>query len=707
MQTHNGDAIPPAVSDAGRIDLQEIVDLIRGNIGTLLLCAAAAVALMLAYLHHAHPVYASTAVLEVGPEPPAANGAADEAEDSDDTLKTVQLEVANPAVLLAVVHAQGLASDPTYADPGDSDIGIEHALEKRLSVELEPGSRLIDVTAQDYDPAKAQSLAQAIIDTFLRQNGDQQQRHAAVDRRLLLAQVTKAGQDVQAAEVRLQDYRERYHAVSLDDSQNIVADRLRELNTEVATARNARVALKAEADQVRQLAGPDPERLLSLAGIAQAPEVLDLRRQIAVQEAQVATLTQRYGPLYPTMIQARSQLADLHRSLDRAIRRAGALIQQSLAAATATESALDRALTRQENAALALDRLAIPYHALQRQVAADAGLYQRMLDALRQSDATRGMLAPNDVDGVQIRMVAPPQMPDRPFAPRRKLLLALAGLAGLAVGCAVAIGRRALDTTLSSVDEAETALGLPVLASVPYSRPRKFDARPVVVRKPASAEAEAFRSLRTSLALLHEDDGYRSILFTSAIPGEGKSTCSINFAASLAQQGLRTLLIDADLWRPALQRRFSAPRPPGAPGLSDCLKQPALFERAALPTPIDRLFRIGDWEAKAGSAELLGAEAPLRDILARAQADFERVVVDVPPVLAVSDTLRVARNVDVVCLVIDALRTPRRLAQRAAKLLEEVARRPATGLVINRIGRRNAARRYYNYGHAYGEAAVA
>ncbi|HSY19285.1 MAG TPA: polysaccharide biosynthesis tyrosine autokinase, partial [Candidatus Acidoferrales bacterium] len=290
-----------------------------------------------------------------------------------------------------------------------------------------------------------------------------------------------------------------------------------------------------------------------------------------------------------------------------------------------------------------------------------------------------------------------PLVPIQPIRPRKKLLLGLSVAAGLFLGCGSALVVHALDNTVSSVDDVESLLGLSVLTSVPRSRHQRLKAQPHVVTYPSSAQAEAFRSLRTSVSLLPSEDEQRCILLTSAVPGEGKSYCSMNMAAAFAQQGFQTLLIDADLRRPGLRRLLVSWSE--RPGLTDCLRQPALFPVAVESTSIQNLFCLGDQKCQPGGAELLGKDG-LRNILKQSLAAFDRVVIDTAPLMAVSDTLYIAKNVPTVCLVVYAGNTPRRLVRRALKLLNEVAQRSATGVILNKIERNQSASHYYYYSSA-------
>jgi succinoglycan biosynthesis transport protein ExoP len=728
---------------AGTVDLWEMIHLFRNSLGKIFFCVLLAVGAVVVYLNHVHPVYASTVILEVAPKTDQNPANPPPDLDSSDILKTIELKIASQSVILKVIRDNHLADDPNFTKtPADrafinaefvqwlresafdflklvradhfidisslktappkpgrsySDAELVQKFMDKTSVNLVRGSRLISVTVEDWDPKNAQHLAQAVTDEFFQESLDEQGKDTASARELLLAEAKRISAELKASEEKLAAYRDKYNAVSLQEQQNIVVERLRDLNQQVTAAQNTRLALEPDEEQVRHLADADPEQLLSIRSIAGQPEVSDLRKQIALQDAQVATLAKRYGPLHPTMIQARSQLDELRSALHASIRKASNLIIRSYESAKATETAMASALAKQEKASLELDRIAIPYHTLEREVQANNSVYQKVLENLKQTDVSHRTASANDVDGVNIRVIAQPLVPIQPVRPRAKLLLALSAAVGLFLGCGSALFSRALDNTVSSVDHAESFLGLPVLTTVTRSRQSRLKGKSAVLKYPASAQAEAFRSLRTSLSLLPDDDERKFILFTSAVPGEGKSYCSLNTAAAFAQQGLQTLLIDGDLRRPGLQRLLVDWNE--KPGLTDCLKQPDLFPEAVQQTSIQNLYCLGDRKCQPGGAELVGKDG-LHDILQRARENFDRVIIDTAPLMAVSDTLYIAKNVPTVCLVIHAGNTPKRLVRRALKLLGEVAQRTATGVVLNKVDRRQSASHYYYYGGA-------
>ena len=311
--------------------------------------------------------------------------------------------------------------------------------------------------------------------------------------------------------------------------------------------------------------------------------MIDQKKNVTAQEAELANLSQRYKWKHPKYIQAESRLEELRAGLTRAIKVAAEDLGSSVESARATEQKFEEALRQQEGKSLELGRLAMEYETLARVVKTDTALYESVLTRLDETDVTKSILAGNAPPGT------PSTTPPVPAKPRVKLDLALALLAGGGGRRGHCPGSHRDGRTLHTVDQAEKFLDLPVLGSVPRDPARvRTEADLPVLREPHGAAAENFRTLRTSLSLLSPPMERRISLFTSALPGEGKSFCAANYAIALAQQGLRTLLIDADMRLPALDQLFfdSNRRPLG---LADVLLNQAVARqggssRAANPS---------------------------------------------------------------------------------------------------------------------------
>ena len=360
-----------------------------------------------------------------------------------------------------------------------------------------------------------------------------------------------------------------------------------------------------------------------------------------------------------------------------------------------------------------LNKIAIPYNVLQRDVESDRALFESITLRLKETNVTGG------IENAPFRVIEEPLVASYPSKPRKKLILALSLVFGVTLGAGTVIGRDAIDSSLRTVDEAEEYLELTVLASIPDRRNAELiesagklisertkkrernDPRPVASIKDFDSEqAEAFRTLRTSISLLGKQSEYRSFLFTSAIPSEGKTFTSLNFALSLAQQGLRTLIIDADMREPKLQRNLLGDEQEIS-GLSELLSGQVPFNEILRPTKQENLVLLPAGRHPPDAAELLDNKE-FSGILERLLQDFDRVIIDSPPVNSVSDVLLIAAFAHATCLVTRAGKTPKRAVRRALLQLEK-AHANVVGVIFNRlpVGGASAGYYYYHYGNRY------
>jgi succinoglycan biosynthesis transport protein ExoP len=371
------------------------------------------------------------------------------------------------------------------------------------------------------------------------------------------------------------------------------------------------------------------------------------------------------------------------------------MVIKSYEAAKNTEAKLAAALQEQEQAALELNKIAVPYNALVREVETDRALYESVLTRMKVTNVAKGIWENN------IRVIQSPMVAAKPVKPSKLKILALALLAGFVAGCGLVFGIDRADSSVRSIDQVETISGLSVLTSVPESKRKDLDKESVLTSDPASYEAEAFRSLRTALSFLGPEKERKTVLFTSANPAEGKSYCSLNYAVALAHTGLRTLLIDADLRRPNLSKALSVDSK--AQGLTDCLSRHAGVVDCCKPTAIENLFLLPAGQRASKPAELLAC-GDFAGLLKEAALHFDRIVLDSAPVNAVSDTQLIAKDAQSVCFVVRAVKTPARAVIRACSLLAQAGSSP-DGIVFNRLPRRSRDRYYFaQYAGEYARA---
>ena len=613
--------------------------------------------------------------------------------DKLETLRTIEKTLGSRPVVERLVRDPALHLTPEL-------LGLPHravpytaselaeTLMFRINIDLIRGTRLISVTVQNKDAELAANIANGLVREYRGQLLENRLSTSGEAHSFLLQESEQLKQKLEKSERALQDYKEKSQSVSLESSQNIIVEKLKELNARVTEASAARVQMEADAQQVKQLHSNKAEDLLTIPRIAEAPEVVEQRKKLADMEASVASLNERYLEKHPKLIQAKSQLAELQTGLDRAIHEAAQRVVSKAATVAESEKQLREALREQEAKALDLNKMAIPYNVLAREVESDRTLFESVLTRLKETDVTKGV-NPNVIEVVE------PALPsDAPSRPRKKLVLAAGLIGGLALGAGLVLVLMALDTSFKTVDQVEAYAGLPVRAAIAkLDKPPTLQTTAIVSIDPDSLAAEAFRTLRTALFVANGEA--RSFLFTSAVANDGKTFCAVNAAVAFAQLGPRTLLIDADLRLPSVEAvLFDDNR---GPGLADVLEGEMPLDKAARSTKYENLFVLTAGRKAGRPAELLARPAMER-LLREALTKYDRVVVDTAPVQAVSDALLLVRHVHSVCVVVSAGITPRGAVSKACERLSEAGAK-GLGVIFNRVPKNGHY--FYHYGTDY------
>jgi succinoglycan biosynthesis transport protein ExoP len=704
---------------------------------------------------------------------------------SQEALRTIEQNFANRSLLARVVRAENLAEDggsalfgtkntapsakATPANSGNSNSkpelnavggmsftpmeeGLAGALSGMVRPAIRRGTRLIDLYVTNRDPVMAQRLAEAVGREYIRNSIERRAAFSQESLRYLLEEQERLKADLQKSEAAVAEYKEKTPdalqlggGAAATGSQTgagagagggrggLVEDKLQELSSKLTAAKSDRLRLEGELKQI-EAAGEDIDALLSIPSVSAAPLVNERRQDLAKAQTAVAPLAQRYTENNPAMVAARADLRQAQEGLKRAVLAQPALLRNVIEQAKRTEENLQLAVAEQEKAALALNKAAIGYQELARQAETDRALYESVIRQIKEMNLTK------DVKTNAVSVAEHASLPRGPISPITSKAITLGLLGGLAAGLAFVFGADALDRSIKTVDQAEAVFGLPVLAAVPETKSseikkdnRRNDSSPdgaipyrLVEEAPEGPVAEAFRNLRASLSLLGPEAERKIFLFTSALPSEGKSFTSVNYALALAQQGYRVLLIDGDLRRPSIHKVFlkgadgSRLRSNEMLGIVDYLIGGAELRDAArivltaeANTLIDRRAR-GNGEHRQGELAILagGRRAPnpaellsghsFNDLIMEAGGTYDRVVVDSAPILAVSDTLLMVPYIQTTCVVVRASRTPRNASSRALSLLGAAGARSA-GIILNRLPRRRGVGYYYYYAsHGYG-----
>jgi len=694
---------PKLEEPSGSLDLEQIWYVLREKAWLILLCGLLGIFAGLAYIHRTPLTYMATSVLEVDPEPIKVVGYEDgqEAKDpiSEEMGQTVLAQFHTRQFAQEVIEENGLLQNPSFLPPlpDGAPHTMDEAINQLLSMEAvtqPPGTRFISVGVIHYDPVMARDLADMLAKHYLDRAKAEQHQNAQTEITYLQQQAEESSTNLEASEVALNDYA-KTHSASLVDSHDTVLSELKSKSGDLSLSRAELLRLEAD-DEEAQKEKDNQDALLAIPSVANDPSIMEYQQLINQLRGKIEVLKLRWTEKHPGMILARTQLSDAEANLKKNVMNIPALIHAKREAAEERVSKFGSAVDDQEKAAMQLDDDHIKYEVLQRKVQANQALYDGILTKLRESKVATGM------DSTGINMFEGAQIPMDPRQQRKSKTLCVSLIGGLVMGVLLSFGLHMLDSSVKSVDQAEDVLGLTVLAAIPrQGQSRLKESSLALIKAPGSPVAEAFRSLRTSLYLAGKSKGRKIILFTSTLAGEGKTFCSTNYATALAQQGLRTLLIDADLRSPMIQTVLMGDRK--LPGLAELLCKKVTAEEAIHTCEIENLWVMPAGDLLPNPAEML-ARGDMGDIIKDLGEKFERIVIDTAPVTAVSDTLLLLEYVQAICLVARAGGTPRKWILRALKLIAEAGSRP-TGVILNQMPMRMAGA-YSYYPGKYGQPEV-
>jgi capsular exopolysaccharide synthesis family protein len=547
------------------------------------------------------------------------------------------------------------------------------------------GTRLVEILYSSPNAEYSALAANTLAREYVQQNLDLKLQNTNNTVDWLKTEIEKQKKKVEAAERAMANYQEGQNAMSLDDRQNIVVANLNSLNEAVTRAKTARLQKES---LYRQLAGvkPDSEGVDSFPVIAQNPTVQDVRQQIALLRADKARLLQSRTENHPDVQKLNLQLETANSRLRAEISRVLEGTATDYRTALAEEQNLAASLEGQKQQAISLNRKNIGFNLLQREAEGERNVY----NALLQQHKELSVIGNSRANNIQLMDLA--EVPPGPYTPNhgRDWLMAL--VLGLALGVALAYAVEYLDDTVKIPDDVTRRLRLPLLGLVPAVSGGKV---PVLTNPVPHDFGEAFRSLRTSLVFTNGTEGKRMIAVTSTQPLEGKTTTACNLAVALALGGSRVMLIDADMRRPGLHRTMGLQN---EVGLSHVLTGQARVREAVQRTSEPNLYVMTAGRTPPNPSELLSSSR-MQNLLSNLEAGpFDWVIIDTPPVLAVTDAVIIAPYVSGIVFVVGAEMTRRAHAERAIETIQS-GKPNIIGAVLNRV---DLNRNKYYYSRYYG-----
>ena len=574
----------------------------------------------------------------------------------------------------------------------------------RMTIKRVPTSRLLDVTFESTDPALAARVVNAHLNNFIEENFRSRYEAATQASTWLAGQLNEMKIKVENAEDARLAYERRNQIWTIDEKSDISSQKLADLNKQLTDAQADRINKEA-VYQLAQAGNYD-----AISAVRESPVIQDILKQESTMSAQYTDALNQYGPKFPKVVRLQAQLKDLDQLVGREKTNIANQMEAEYHGSRQRELLLKNALDEQKAQTNQMAEKLVQYSILKREADTNKQLYDGMLQKLKEAGITAGLRSSN------IRVVDPALIPGGPSRPNKTRNVMLSILVGLIGGIGLALLREYLDNTVKTPDDIETLSRLPSLAVVPAlsnsngkrtGRFAKLLKAPVIVGKEGRAElvshnmpqsqmSEAFRALRTSLLLSQADHPPQVILMTSALPREGKTTAAVNLAVTLAQLGDKTLLVDADLRKPGINRALSLVDGKHA-GLSSYLAGVSSLDLITVPHPaITNLAAIPTGPIPPNPADLLSSRR-LTELIAELRTRYKFVVIDSPPIMAATDAVILSVLVDGVLLVVRSGETPKEAFTRTRDLLAGV-KCHMLGVVLNAV---DASSPDYYYSYRY------
>jgi capsular exopolysaccharide synthesis family protein len=579
------------------------------------------------------------------------------------------------------------ASTEPAAAPGEpaTENGLVAAFLAGVDVQPVVRTRLVNIVYTHTNPEFAASAANTLAEEYTKQNLEQRLQNTGKTLEWITAELEKATAAVKASDDALAKYREDNNALSLDERQNVVGQQLASLNNAAISARNERLTKENAYKRVKD-ANPESDAADSIPLIGQNTAVVIASGQLAALKNTRASLAQRYGPRYPEVVDVDNKIQTAQRVLVAERRKVIEAAKNDYEAAVLAEQSFASNLNAAKNASMDLDKKTGDYRILERQLESNRKTYQTLLDEQK----SLGVVANSRANNVRLMDAAEPRRTPISPNPRKDWMTAV--LAGLTIAFGLAFGIEYFDDSIKTPEDITKRLRLPLLGLVPALR---GDRVPVLTETVPHDFGEAFRSLRTSLVFTSGGESTRIIAVTSSQPLEGKTTTACNLAMALALGGSRVLLIDADMRRPGLHKTMGLEN---GMGLSHLLVGQARVREVIQRTSEPNLFAITAGRTPPNPSELLSSERMNHFVTNLATGPFDWVVIDTPPVLAVTDAVIIAQKVAGVVFVVGSEMTRRVHAERALETLQS-GRARSIGAVLNRV---DFDRNKYYYSRYYG-----
>lgn len=691
----------PQTQQSGDVHITEYFNIIMYRRRIFLLAFLTVFLGVAVYTYTVKPVYEAFSTVQV--QPPRGGGKGDllgELSGNAQNPTDTEIEILKSRTMAEQVILQMQPARQAGLSKADdlTSVALQNAansLKAGISA-MEVGNKtgIIRLSYQSTDPRHARDVVNTLAQVYQERNLAFKSLEASKTVEFIESQLNTTRNDLDSAEKNLQDFKSGSGTVTLDAASTDLVQRLADFDSQLSTLGLQKKQLAFSTAALRE-AMRKGTVYTPAVGLKDDTAIGGLTARLAELDVQRRTLLNELGERHPQVKALKAQIDELQSKLL-------ATYEATLKGLGRQETALKQELGRYEGQFRQLPAAERELAKLLRLSKVSADSYTFLLQKHEEARLAKAATISS------ISVVDTAMTPNFPIKPNKKKNLVLGLLLGLLLGTGLVFFTEYLDDTIKDSEGARRVLGAPVLAVIPFipldeQQGSDLHSSMITHLRPKSAIAEAFRSLRTSIHFSAINREKKVLLTTSTFPGEGKTTISANLAITLSQTGARVLVIDGDLRRPSLHTKFGHSK---VPGLSEALAGDVPVDGILHDTGIPGLSLLTAGTTPPNPAELLGSEK-MADLLIALREQYDHIIIDAPPVLAVTDAPLLTSRCDMVLVVLETERVPVKAAQRMVEMLANV-HAPVGGIVINdksgasmeRYG--YYGRKYSGYGYGYG-----
>lgn len=688
--------------------LADIVGVVRDTLRRrwliLVLVAGVIAAAGIVAVFQMTPMYSSVARIRIDPSRDPLAKADTRADLSAEAIETEVTAMYSLELARQVVRQLDLMKDPEYAgallDSDNSKVLtsvqretlVANAVLAKLGVYREAQTYVLGVAYVSKDPAKSAAIANLFSELYIAGRVGDKTGTATQQAKWFEQRLAELGEEVRKADAAVAQYRAQSGLLqSTSSGLGTIADQqVAPLSGSLATADSDAAAARANYSAARaQVARGGLE---SISEVLSSSVVSDLRRQRAEVLRNKGEIEARYGSRHPETIKVQDQIASLDAQINAEARRVLASLQAASASADARAASLRQTLGQLDAKRAQDARNTVAIEGLEREAAAKRAQY----DSLSQQALASVQASRNSMSQAAIIDRAEPAR--APSSPNKPLLIALAVVVGLAAGATTITVQELMAGGLRTSDDVESQLGVPLLAAIPLET--IDNPADLLLERPTSYFAEAYRIARAAL-LSNKSEGLAQIIaITSSVPSEGKTTSALAFARTLAIAGSKTLLIECDVRRAAMQRLVKQEPPHG--GVVEILQDRLPFEQALTTDKVPNLDHLLAKTPYYTSENLFGS-GTMEKLLNEVRGKYQHIVLDLPPLIGLADSRALAVMADATLMIVKWEDTPGKVAAQALSMLQGDGANPV-GVILTMVdssadvvGGKYYSRKYSDY----------